>query len=202
MLSGNQGPGKNKWYFFLIALPFLFSPSLLWSNEQNHSVIVNNYPIPPENNGKRLFYIQRSNNSNTIVYEANLDADNKLDPNNPVNVFWRRYNTDGKKKPLKWFENAFAFGIESEAVKKGGFLINLVSYRKRKGHLYQNETGKIIFEGKLANKKVMLSHAFIQTDNGDALIPIIYYIDVSGIEIETNKPITERIIVTPVENNP
>ena len=43
------------------------------------------YPIPPES-ATRLFFIQRSVNPNTVVYEARLRADGTLDPEQPIEI--------------------------------------------------------------------------------------------------------------------
>ena len=67
------------------------------------------FPVPSEPN--MLFYVQRSVNSNTVVYAARLDADGAIDPKTPVDAFWRWYNVDGQKKPLnfiEYFDRVFA----------------------------------------------------------------------------------------------
>src|ERR1700761_206673 len=46
----------------------------------------------------QLFYVQRSPNSNTIVYAAQLDAQGNFDKS-PVEAFWRKFNIDGSRQP-------------------------------------------------------------------------------------------------------
>jgi hypothetical protein len=69
------------------------------------------WPVPNEPN--QLFYLQRSVNSNTVVYAARYDAAGNLDRNGPAQVYWRRYNSDGERKALKTFERRLAFGIRA-----------------------------------------------------------------------------------------
>jgi hypothetical protein len=55
-------------------------------------------PIPAEPN--QIFYVQRLPNANVVVDDANLDPSGKLDADGPVKVDWRRYNNNGRAKPL------------------------------------------------------------------------------------------------------
>src|SRR5690242_8817103 len=67
------------------------------------------YPVPKEPN--MLFYIQRSVNSNTVIYVARTDAKARLDRSNPVEAYWRWYNVDGHRKPLNFIERNFGYGV-------------------------------------------------------------------------------------------
>src|SRR5690606_30358451 len=48
----------------------------------------------------QLFYVQRSPNSNTVIYAARLDSKGALDRREPVEGFWRKFNIDGSRQPL------------------------------------------------------------------------------------------------------
>ena len=60
------------------------------------------YQVPDEPD--MLFYIERSTNSNTVVYAARRGANGALDTTAPVETFWRWFNVDGAKKPLNFIE--------------------------------------------------------------------------------------------------
>ena len=64
-----------------------------------------------------MFYIQKNTNPNTIVYALKLGSDGKIDPEDPMEVFWRRYQEDGKRKELAWLEKTFAFDFKIKAIK-------------------------------------------------------------------------------------
>ena len=68
------------------------------------------FPVP--NDPGVLFYIQRSVNSNTVVY-AHVDLHGRFDPEAPVDVYWRWYNVDGRRKPLNLIERTMAYGVRS-----------------------------------------------------------------------------------------
>ena len=67
-----------------------------------------NFPVPKEEN--QIFFVQRSLNSNTIVYTARLDGEGRLDARRPVDVFWRRFNDEGERKELSKLERSLAYG--------------------------------------------------------------------------------------------
>nr|WP_262483968.1 CDP-alcohol phosphatidyltransferase family protein [Chryseobacterium sp. CCH4-E10] len=62
------------------------------------------FPVPPSNN-TMMFYLQRTPNTNTIVYALNYDKNNNLPENNPINVYWIRYTEPGSpKKNLNYIQ--------------------------------------------------------------------------------------------------
>ena len=60
------------------------------------------FKVPDEPD--QLFYVQRSPNSNTVIYAAKLDAQGNLNSSAPVEAFWRKFNIDGSKQPLNFIE--------------------------------------------------------------------------------------------------
>ena len=64
------------------------------------------YPVPAEPG--QLFYIERSSNSNTVVYALDRDDKGAVNGRAPVTAFWRWYNVDGAKKGLNFAERMMA----------------------------------------------------------------------------------------------
>src|SRR5580698_150340 len=67
------------------------------------------FEVPDEPN--QLFYVERSVNSNTVIYAARLDAHSVINPKAPVEAFWRWYNVDGHRKDLNFIEKMMAYGV-------------------------------------------------------------------------------------------
>src|SRR5579871_3615278 len=65
------------------------------------------FKVPDEPN--QLFYIQRSPNSNTVVYTARLEANGEFDSRAPVEGFWRKFNIDGSRQSLTFVERLMAY---------------------------------------------------------------------------------------------
>ncbi|MCB9359683.1 MAG: DUF4833 domain-containing protein [Flavobacteriales bacterium] len=58
--------------------------------------VFNGYPTPKDEN--MLFYIQKSFNTNAVVYTLNIDDKGQINKDEPINVFWRRYQEQGQKR--------------------------------------------------------------------------------------------------------
>src|SRR5579871_4895959 len=106
-------------------------------------------PPPPHpefrtpNDPNTLFYLQRSTNANTIVYAANLDARGRLDPHDPIEVFWRVFDEDGRRHDLNWIERMLAFGVDVKPAKgiPDEFDAYVVSFPEMKIRLVHSESG-------------------------------------------------------------
>ncbi len=95
----------------------------------------------PQDEGM-LFYVQHSINANVIVYAARRGADGRLDPRDPIEVFWRRYASTGRRRELSFFERVFAFGVSALPVGDGRWSVGLVSFQEREGSLDMGPDGK------------------------------------------------------------
>jgi hypothetical protein len=58
-----------------------------------------------------LFIIERSKNANVVHYDAQLTADGKLDPAEPVIAYWVLLAKDGSREKLSWVEKKKAYGF-------------------------------------------------------------------------------------------
>src|SRR4051812_12142816 len=68
------------------------------------------YPVPPSNDNS-LFYIQRSKNTNAIVYEMNRNTEGKMNMEDPVRIYWIRYTTDSTTEDLSLIQRKYAYGV-------------------------------------------------------------------------------------------
>lgn len=84
------------------------------------------YPVPRD--AGQVFYIQRSMNSNTVVYRANLRGDGSLDPRDPITAYWRRFNDAGEAVGLSFLERQFAYGVGARPLRgEDGFRVRFVA---------------------------------------------------------------------------
>ena len=147
------------------------------------------FPVPTEKN--QIFYVQRSINSNTIVYTARIGEDGKLDQRRPVDVFWRRFNDEGERKELSSLERIMAFGVRAEPVEKpvDSFLIRVVSYPKRAA-LLRIVDGVPRLEMKVAGVPARLDHAYLDVDDSGS-VPSVNRVDLFGVSLADGKPVKE-----------
>jgi hypothetical protein len=73
-------------------------------------------PMAQAASTQTLFIIQRSINKNEVHYDARLDAEGRLDPSGPVEVYWLMLAEDGRREDLNWVERDEAYGFAIEAI--------------------------------------------------------------------------------------
>jgi hypothetical protein len=150
------------------------------------------YPVPADPN--QIFYIERSLNANTVVYVANLDASGKLDADEPVKVYWRRYNRDGHVKPLNFPERMMAYGIKS--VRRdgpgGAYSFTIAALPGRKIYVGLDDKGRPEAFGKIGNRWVRLVYVYLEVDDS-GILPDVPTMDLFGYDKATGKPIREHL---------
>ena len=146
-------------------------------------------PVPTDKD--LLFYIQRSLNRNTVVYVARRGPTGEFASKKPIDVFWRRFASDGKRRKLSYIERSMAFGVDVEKSNKA-IKANLVSYPTKKGVLTIDSANKPAIIAMMGSHKVRLIYGFIKLKGKD-LIPKIVYVDVVGQDVQSGKYIRRRV---------
>ncbi|WP_316841759.1 DUF4833 domain-containing protein [Pedobacter gandavensis] len=150
----------------------------------------------PKGIKNQLFYLQRDPNTNTIIYELNVNAKGEVNRAEPVLVYWLRYDDNGVKKDLSYIQRKFAYGIQTKEIAKDQFEIRFVSHKKIPMYLMQSkEDQKFHVYVTVNNKKIELSKIFVRIEGGSFWLPNVKYVELSGINTATDTPVVERIKV-------
>lgn len=164
----------------------------LCSFQSVKALLLERFPIPPTS-AYRLFYIQRSSNANTVIYDANLLPNKSLNPDQPVHTYWIRYADNGQKEELSFIQRALAYGLYTNKIKnennsyEGYFL----AYRKRKFVVKLNAKNQPVALFPINGKLQILEHVFVSV-NESGLTPSANYIELFGRDEITNKDVYER----------
>ena len=150
------------------------------------------FPIPPDS-PHRLFYIQRSSNANTVVYDAKLLKNKSLDTKNPVYTYWIRYGEKGQKEELTTVQRTLAYGLYTDPMKseptsyEGYFL----AYRKRKFIVKLDPKGSPIALFPINGRMQILKKVYVSVDES-GYMPSVNYIELFGKDQSTGKEVYER----------
>jgi hypothetical protein len=150
------------------------------------------FPTPPDS-PIRLFYIQRSSNANTVIYDANLTGNKSLNPKSPVHTYWIRYGDNGQKEELSTIQRTLAYGLYTDLIKsesnayEGYFL----AYRKRKFVVKLDPRGNPIALFPINGKLQILKRVFVSVDESH-MMPSVNYIELFGKDQITGKDVYER----------
>lgn len=151
----------------------------------------NAFPVPAGNN-KQLFYLQRTHNTNTIVYELNY-KDGSIDTENPVLAFWIRYQEKGQREDLSFVQRKFAYGLKSKKISENQYELSFVSYKKYKMYLKLGADKKFSVYTNINEKPAILTRIFIKTNGGSFWSPNIEYVELSGVEPNSHSVVKERL---------
>ena len=151
------------------------------------------FPVPAQSKSL-LFYLQRNKNTNTVIYEANFLPNGKLDPKNPVSVYWIRYTEGGVKKELNWVQRWLAFGVDFEPAKdgSGNFILTFVAIKNRKVTLTLDNEGKAVATIALNGKNSRLKRIYAQAQETNWL-PTVKFVQMMGEDVKSKEQVIEYI---------
>ena len=152
---------------------------------------VDNFPVPVPDS-KQLFYLQRTSNTNTIVYELNLQNGN-INNENPIKEYWIRYQEKGQREDLNYIQRKFAYGIKSKKIAENQYELSFVSYKKYKMILKLAADNKFYVYTNINQKPVILSRIFIKINGGSFWSPNVEYVEISGIDPSNRLVVKERL---------
>jgi len=181
--------------FFLIAIESNGQFVAVKSTNDGNSMIHkrHTYPTPPRTNNS-LFYIQRSNNASAIVYDGQRNKQGKLNPENPIHVYWLSYSEDSTRNELNYIQKKLAYGVHVySSPKKDEYEISLVSYKKKKIHVFENEKGEMQANMVINGKMARFRNVYVEIAK-NFFIPEISFVEVFGEDLETGQEVYEKII--------
>ncbi len=150
------------------------------------------FRIPNEPN--QLFYVQRSPNSNTVVYVAKLDAQGNFDSRTPVEAFWRKFNIDGSKQKLNFIERMMAYGVTLDARKSGRpITFSIAALPQRKLTLSLDAQHRPAATMLIGGRTVKVAYVYLQVVEG-GLMPSVPALDIFGTDTANGKAIHEHLI--------
>ena len=151
------------------------------------------YPTPPESD-ELLFYIQRNQNLNTVVYELNRLHDGRINPEYPMHVFWLRYSENGEVQELNYIQNKLAYGYESNMISPEAFEFELVSYRDLKFFIGPDDEGAFHAHTRINGRMARISNIYVYVEDL-GLFPDVKYIELYGECIDNSSFVYEKIYI-------
>jgi hypothetical protein len=155
------------------------------------------FPVPPYSK-KSLFYIHRSPNANTVVYELNA-AGTIINSKDPVTVYWMRYGESGQQRELNYLEKTFAYGVKCSAINDLKYSVEFVASKAKKLEVFIDENGQACALMNISGKPSRLRKVYVQVAE-DGWWPRVAYVEFFGFEITTNKPAYEKMDIQKLQD--
>ncbi len=154
--------------------------------------VFNNRTVPDDPNV--LFYIHKNTNPNAIVYALKLGADKKINPEEPIEVFRRRYQEAGRRKKLGWLEKTFAFDFKVKPVsgKSNTYVFSLIAMKDKKLYATQNKKGEPVVFMTISGKTAILNKIYLMVDDTKRIQSVLS-MELFGKDSKTGKLVYEKI---------
>ena len=152
------------------------------------------FPVP-SGVPNQLFYLQRDPNTNTVIYQLNVDRAGRLNEDEPVNVFWLRYDEHGERKDLTFIQRKFAYGLSAEKLAADKYELRFAAYSKVRFYLLRSPTDKALHVYATINgRQLQLERVFLRIEGGTFWVPNVKYIEFKGLNTATRQPAVERVL--------
>ncbi|MBP6386185.1 MAG: DUF4833 domain-containing protein [Pseudarcicella sp.] len=177
---------------FLVVLVFSSNINGQKTKKRNETTSQVQYPVPAESN-VRLFYLQRSTNINTVIYDANLTSNRKLDLKNPTNTYWVLFTENGIKKELTNIQRTLAYGLKTSVLKSDPNAVegHFLAYKERTFTIKLDAKGTPIALFPINGKKQILKRIFVKIDDS-GMMPKVLYVELWGKDVVSGKDVYEK----------
>ena len=154
-----------------------------------------NFP-KPQGIKNMLFYLQRTFNKNTIIYQLNLNENNQINEQEPIISYWINYADKGDKEALNFIQRKYAYGLNVQKLdlERKTFSFNFVSYKKQIFYLLKSNDQKYHVASYFNNRLLILNHLYVHIEGGSFWTPKVKYIEVYGKDPLKNEEVIERVI--------
>jgi phosphatidylglycerophosphate synthase len=187
-----QVPGKKLAATAVVAVGMLFSNlEIAFATP----LLATDFPVPA-GIPNQLFYLQRDPNSNTVIYQLNVNSAGKLDEDEPVRVFWIRYAERSQRENLNFIQRKFAYGLSAKKIATDKYELKFAAYNKVPFYLMRSSADNAFHVYTIvANKQIMLSRVYLRIEGGTFWVPNVKYIEFKGLNSATREPVIERVAV-------
>jgi hypothetical protein len=152
------------------------------------------YPVPPMT-PDLLFFIQRNQNENTVIYEVNRDNNGLINLDLPMIAYWKQYTWGGKIKKLNYIQNKLAYGYTSTNISNELVKFNFVSYKDIDFFIVKEKpSDHYIVSCTINGQRAILKNIYVYAHEL-GVFPDVKFIELYGEIMDTKLPVYEKIFI-------
>lgn len=153
-----------------------------------------NYPIPPYDTDL-LFYIQRNQNQDTIVYKINRNVDGLVNKYLPMDAYWIKYSEGGERRELNPIQSELAYGYISKEISPDLYSFQFVSYKALTFYIARNSSDRFEVVFQLNGKRIKLDHIYVYAMEF-GVFPDVKFIEFYGNNFGNDMFAYEKIVIS------
>ncbi len=143
------------------------------------------YPVPPEDKDI-LFFIQRNQNQDAIVYRVNRTSEGLINDHLPMDAYWIRFTEGGIRRELNDLQNRLAYGYDIDKISPDLYRFQFVSYKDLTFYINRSENGKdfkVVYQ--YDDRTIVLKNIYVYAVEF-GVFPDVKYIELYGEDVRTN----------------
>jgi hypothetical protein len=146
-----------------------------------------------EFNNQLLFTISRSKDLDQIEYWYKKDVIKNKSETIPIKINWIKHTKNGKREPLTWIQNKYAYGLNPLNENGTSIEFSFVSYSKKIFVLegLNSKNTKVTTETSLG--KIQITHIHVQLDGGTFWAPKVPRVLIYGRTLDQNLEVVDEI---------
>ncbi len=153
------------------------------------------YPVL-ETYPELLFYIQRNQNINTVVYDVNLMQGGILNLSEPIKISWINFQNDGSQivNELNYMQKKLAFGYHFKVISNELIEFRFVSYDLMVFYLAKDKTGRFRVYTSLEDQNIELEIIYIYAEDL-GVFPQVKFAEFYGLSTLCKEKFYKKLIL-------
>lgn len=151
------------------------------------------YPKPPQDKDL-LFYIQRNQNQDAIVYQLNRRHDGLINEQLPMDAYWMRFSKGGGRTELNQIQSKLAYGYESEIISPELFKFRFVAYKELDFYIVRTVGEHYEVHHRVGKQMVRLTNIYVYALEF-GVFPDVKYIELYGEQLDDQMPTYKKITI-------
>lgn len=151
------------------------------------------FPSPPMEEDL-LFYIQRNQNQDTIVYRVNRVSGGLINSRLPMEAYWIKYTEGGIRRELNDLQNKLAFGYDSQMISNDLFQFQFVAYPLIDFYVVRTEGDRYETHCKMNDRMVRLRNIYVYAVEF-GVFPDVKFIEFYGEDLQTGLAAYNKITI-------
>ncbi|MBK9734038.1 MAG: DUF4833 domain-containing protein [Saprospiraceae bacterium] len=141
-----------------------------------------------------LFYIQRNQNINTVVYEANILSDNLVNLNDPINIKWIKFGKNGEQEiqSLNYIQRKLAYGYHFKIINHDLIEFCFVSYENMKFFLSKDKKNNFRVSTVINEVMSLVDRIYIYAEDL-GIFPQVKFAEFFGRNMLTNEKVYKKL---------
>ena len=143
-----------------------------------------------------MFYIQRNQNTNTVVYDVNLGEKDIININEPILINWIKFDRHGNQETqeLNYIQKKLAYGYTFNVISNDLIEFSFVSYEKMKFYLFKSLGKSFKVAAILDGVNTIIDRIYIYAEDL-GVFPQVKYAEFFGRNQMTNKATYKKLFL-------